>query len=54
MKATWATWNVEMSEKPWENQGKTIGTLWFYGILWDLPSGNLLQLAIDDGPVESS
>ena len=25
--------------KPWENQGKTIGKCWFYGILWDLPFG---------------
>ena len=25
--------------KPWENHGKTIGTCWFHGNLWDLPSG---------------
>ena len=32
--------------------GNTIGKWWFNGILWDLPSGHLLQFAIENGPVE--
>ena len=26
----------ELTGKPWENRGKTIGEWWFHWILWDL------------------
>ena len=58
---TWMSWDLDNVDptvdllgrstlwlfhgKPWENHGKTIGTLCFHGILWDLPSGHLLQFA---------
>ena len=37
------------STKPQENHRKTMRKWWFYGISWDLPSGNECCIAIDNG-----